>query len=360
MPMTEAQPSAQDTFSGTKPVEDRHRIDETALAAWLEAHVEGYRGPLEVRQFKGGQSNPTYQLVTPERKYVLRRKPPGKLLPSAHAVDREFKVISALYPTGFPVARPYGLCTDESVIGTMFYVMENVEGRILWDGMLPDYSPEERRAIYLAETDTLAALHATKVDAVGLSDFGKPGNYFARQIDRWTKQYLASETVKIETMDKLIDWLPKTVPADDVTSVVHGDYRLDNCMVGDDGRVVAVLDWEICTLGDPMADLGLLQVYWTGPDDPSSAWNGSACSTPGFLNRADLAARYAAASGRDISQLPFYVSFAYWKLACILEGVYARYAGGALGARDAAELEPFTLQVEGAAAMALAQLEALS
>ncbi|NDC59688.1 MAG: phosphotransferase family protein, partial [Alphaproteobacteria bacterium] len=246
--MTEAQPSAQDTFSGTKPVEERHRIDETALAAWLEAHVEGYRGPLEVRQFKGGQSNPTYQLVTPERKYVLRRKPPGKLLPSAHAVDREFKVISALYPTGFPVARPYGLCTDESVIGTMFYVMENVEGRILWDGTLPDYSPEERRAIYLAETDTLAALHATKVDAVGLSDFGKPGNYFARQIDRWTKQYLASETVKIETMDKLIDWLPKTVPADDVTSVVHGDYRLDNMILHPiEPRVIAVLDWELST-----------------------------------------------------------------------------------------------------------------
>jgi aminoglycoside phosphotransferase (APT) family kinase protein len=153
--MTEAQPSAQDTFSGTKPVEERHRIDETALAAWLEAHVEGYRGPLEVRQFKGGQSNPTYQLVTPERKYVLRRKPPGKLLPSAHAVDREFKVISALYPTGFPVARPYGLCTDESVIGTMFYVMENVEGRILWDGMLPDYSHEERRAISVRDPQTL-------------------------------------------------------------------------------------------------------------------------------------------------------------------------------------------------------------
>ena len=191
--------------TGTKPVVESHRFDEASLAAWMQANVEGYEGPLEVRQFKGGQSNPTYQLVTPGKKYVMRRKPPGKLLPSAHAVDREYKVITALYPTGFPVARTYGLCTDESVIGTWFYVMDMVEGRILWDQTLPQYEPAERRAIYMAKIKTLADLHNTDVDAVGLSDFGKPGNYMGRQVDRWTKQYRASETVKLDTMERLME-----------------------------------------------------------------------------------------------------------------------------------------------------------
>src|ERR1700761_5866177 len=214
--------------SGTKEVVESHRFDEARLHDWPQANVEGYAGPLEVRQFKGGQSNPTYQLVTPNKKYVMRRKPPGKLLPSAHAVDREFKVISALYPTGFPVARPYGLCVDEGVTGTMFYVMDMVEGRILWDQTLPTYAPAERHAIYMAKLKTLADLHNTDYVKVGLSDFGRPGNYFARQIDRWTKQYKASETVQHPEMDRLIEWLPKTTPTDDVTTVVHGDYRLDN------------------------------------------------------------------------------------------------------------------------------------
>ncbi|MDR3506595.1 MAG: phosphotransferase family protein, partial [Caulobacteraceae bacterium] len=200
--------------TGTKAVAESHRFDEAKLLAWLQANVEGFEGPLEVRQFKGGQSNPTYQLVTPNKKYVMRRKPPGKLLPSAHAVDREFKVISALYPTGFPVARPYGLCTDDSVIGTMFYVMDMVEGRILWDQTLPTYAPAERHAIFMAKLKTLADLHNTDHVAVGLGDFGKPGNYFTRQIDRWTKQYKASETVKLESMDRLIEWLPQTTPDD--------------------------------------------------------------------------------------------------------------------------------------------------
>ncbi|MCA6321573.1 MAG: phosphotransferase family protein, partial [Phenylobacterium sp.] len=217
--------------TGTKSVAESHRFDEAALAAWMQAHVEGYEGPLEVRQFKGGQSNPTYQLVTPGKKYVMRRKPPGKLLPSAHAVDREYKVITALYPTGFPVARTYGLCTDESVIGTWFYVMDMVEGRILWDQTLPQYEPAERRAIYMAKIKTLADLHNTDVDAVGLSDFGKPGNYMGRQVDRWTKQYRASETVKLDTMERLMEWLPRTLPHQDRNTIVHGDYRLDNMVL---------------------------------------------------------------------------------------------------------------------------------
>jgi aminoglycoside phosphotransferase (APT) family kinase protein len=213
--------TAQDTFSGTKPVDERYKLDEGKLEAWMKANVEGYAGPLEVRQFKGGQSNPTYQLVTPTTKYVLRRKPPGKLLPSAHAVDREFKVISALGKTGFPVAKAYALCTDDDVLGTMFYVMSNVEGRILWDGSLPGMAPAERTATYQAEIETLAALHNTDYAAIGLADFGKPGNYFARQIDRWTKQYRMSETQQIPAMERLMEYLPcrRTTPPPSSTAI---------------------------------------------------------------------------------------------------------------------------------------------
>src|SRR5678816_213882 len=229
----------------------------------MRANVAGYAGPLEVRQFKGGQSNPTYQLITPAKKYVLRRKPPGKLLPSAHAVDREYKVISALGPTGFPVAKTYGLCTDDAVIGTWFYIMDNVEGRILWDQTLPQYTPVERRPIYMAQVQTLADLHNTDYVAVGLGDYGKPGNYFARQIDRWTKQYRASETQTNPEIDRLMDWLPATMPADDQTSIVHGDYRLDNMVIhATEPRVAAVLDWELSTLGNPLADFTYFLMNW--------------------------------------------------------------------------------------------------
>ncbi|MDO9244932.1 MAG: phosphotransferase family protein, partial [Phenylobacterium sp.] len=217
--------------TGTKEVVESHKFDEAALAAWMEANVAGYVGPLEVRQFKGGQSNPTYQLVTPNKKYVLRRKPPGKLLPSAHAVDREYKVITALHTTGFPVAKSWGLCTDDSVIGTMFYVMDMVEGRILWDQSLPQYEPAERHAIYMAKLKTLADLHNTDHEAIGLGDYGRPGNYMGRQVDRWTKQYKASETEHIEEMERLIKWLPESLPEQERTSVVHGDYRLDNMVL---------------------------------------------------------------------------------------------------------------------------------
>ena len=325
-----AAPSAQETFSGTKPVEERHRIDEVALARWLTDNVADYAGPLEVRQFKGGQSNPTYQLVTPSRKYVLRRKPPGKLLPSAHAVDREFKVISALYPTGFPVARPFGLCTDESVIGTMFYVMDNVEGRILWDGSLPDSSPAERRAIYLAEIETLARLHTTDVAAVGLSDFGKPGNYFARQIDRWTKQYVASETQTIASMDKLIDWLPKTVPADDQTSIVHGDYRLDNMILHPtESRVIAVLDWELSTLGNPLADFTYFLMNWVMPSDQRGGLAGADLAAMGIPSVEETVAEYCRLTGRSgIPQTDWYFAYNLFRLAAICQGIAGRVRDG--------------------------------
>ncbi len=212
--------------TGTKAVADSHRFDEASLDRWMRANVAGYAGPLEVRQFKGGQSNPTYQLITPGKKYVLRRKPPGKLLPSAHAVDREYKVITALGTTGFPVARTYGLCTDDEVIGTWFYIMDMVEGRILWDQTLPQCEPAERHAIFMAKIKILADLHNTDYEAIGLGDFGRPGNYMGRQVERWTKQYKASETQLIPEMERLITWLPATLPAQERTSVVHGDYRL--------------------------------------------------------------------------------------------------------------------------------------
>src|SRR6201996_45182 len=245
--MPDAEASAEERTremqnSGTKEVAESHRFDEPSLDRWMQANVAGYQGPLEVRQFKGGQSNPTYQLITPGKKYVMRRKPPGKLLPSAHAVDREYKVIPALYPTGFPVAKSYGLCTDDSVIGTMFYVMDMVEGRIIWDQSLPNYTPAERYPLYMAQVTTLAALHNTDYKAIGLEDYGRTGNYMARQIDRWTKQYKASETQAIDTVERLIKWLPESCPEDDATSIVHRAYPMDKmAMHATEPRVVALL-----------------------------------------------------------------------------------------------------------------------
>lgn len=326
-----SEPTAQETFSGTKDVEARHTFDEGALAAWMAANVDGFAGPLEVRQFKGGQSNPTYQLVTPRQKYVLRRKPPGKLLPSAHAVDREFRVISALYPTGFPVARPFGLCTDDAVIGTWFYIMDMVEGRILWDGSLPDSHPAERAAIYKAKIETLARLHMTDVAAVGLSDFGKPGNYFGRQVDRWTKQYVASITQDIPAMNRLIDWLPRTLPVDDQTSVVHGDYRLDNMIIHpSESRVVAVLDWELSTLGNPLADFSYLLMNWaTPPEGGRSGLAGLDLKALGIPTLEEAVAIYCAATNRDgLPNLDWYFAYNAFRLAAICQGIAGRVRDG--------------------------------
>lgn len=337
-----AEPSAQELNSGTKPVDPRHAIDEAALAAWLERNVEGYAGPLEVRQFKGGQSNPTYQLVTPARRYVLRRKPPGKLLPSAHAVDREFKVISGLHKAGFPVARPYALCMDEGVIGTIFYVMDNVEGRILWDGTLPDYQPPERRAIYEAQIDTLAALHTVDYAAVGLADYGKPGNYFTRQIDRWTKQYRASETTKIDEMDRLIEWLPASAPADDQTSIVHGDYRLDNMILHPaEPRVIAVLDWELSTLGNPLADFTYFLMNWVMPSDQRGGLAEiSDLTAYGIPTIDEAVARYCAATGRQgLPQLDWYFSYNLFRLAGICQGIVGRVRDGTAASAHAQLME---------------------
>ncbi|MGE0046143.1 MAG: phosphotransferase family protein [Hyphomonadaceae bacterium] len=324
-----AEINAQEAFSGTKPVEERHRIDEAALLAWMNANVEGFEGPLEVRQFKGGQSNPTYQLVTPKKKYVLRRKPPGKLLPSAHAVDREYRVISALHPTGYPVARPYGLCTDESVIGTIFYVMDMVEGRILWDGSLPGMDPAGRRAIYEAKIETLARLHNQDYKALGLEDFGKAGSYFERQISRWTKQYQLSETREIPEMNKLIEWLPKNIPPGETTSIVHGDYRLDNMVLHPtEPRVLAVLDWELSTLGDPLGDFSYHLMNWVMPAGRSGL-GGLDLKSLGIPTMEEYVALYCKHTGREsIPNLDYYFAYNAFRLAGILQGIVGRVRDG--------------------------------
>ncbi|MFT4934819.1 MAG: aminoglycoside phosphotransferase (APT) family kinase protein [Pseudoalteromonas distincta] len=336
MAVDAAEQEREQLNTGTKDVAESHRFDEARLAAWMQANVEGYEGPLEVRQFKGGQSNPTYQLVTPNKKYVMRRKPPGKLLPSAHAVDREYKVISALYPTGFPVARSYGLCTDEEVIGTMFYVMDMVEGRILWDQQLPQYEPAQRRAIYMAKLKTLADLHNTDHEAIGLGDYGKPGNYMGRQVDRWTKQYRASETVKLEEMERLIEWLPKTVPPQERTSIVHGDYRLDNMVLHPtEPRVIAVLDWELSTLGEPLADFTYLLMNWV---------NGSIANIPdleahGVPSIEEYVAEYCRLTGRDsLPDLNWYFAYNIFRLAGIIQGIVGRVRDGTANSPQAAAM----------------------
>jgi aminoglycoside phosphotransferase (APT) family kinase protein len=337
-------------------------INVPAVTEWLHAHVVGSRGPFAFDAIAGGHSNLTYRVTdSAGNRSVLRRPPLGHVLASAHDMGREHRIISGLQSSAVPVAPALGFCDDAAVNDAPFYVMGFVDGHVLRDRVAAEavLTPAARRTASESIVDTMAAIHAVDLEAAGLNTLGKHEGYIARQLKRWYGQWNQQKTRELPAIDQVHDALLHRIPEQGPATIVHGDYRLDNCMVGADGRVIAVLDWEICTLGDPLADVGLLQVYWTGPDDDSSAWNGSACSAPGFMNRSELAVRYAEVSGRDLSQLPFYVSFAYWKLACILEGVYARYLGGALGVRDAAELEPFKLQVDGAAAAALAQLEAL-
>lgn len=318
------------TLGGTKPVEERHRIDEARLDEWLRGTVPDYAGPLRVAQFKGGQSNPSYRLDTPGRAYVLRRKPFGKLLPSAHAVDREYRVIAALHAEGFPVPKPYALCMDESVIGAAFYVMSMVEGRIFWNATLADQPPRERRAIYLEMIETLARLHSYRPESVGLGDFGKAGNYFARQIDRWTRQYRASETEKNEPIDRLIEWLPRTVPAQEKVAVVHGDYRIDN-MIFDPVKpaVSAVIDWELSTLGDPLADLTYLLVNWVLPADGRSALGGLDLGTLGIPSLDEAVAAYSGRTGQArIPDLNWYFAYNLFRLTAILQGIAGRMRDG--------------------------------
>jgi len=320
---------AQSAFSGVREVDPRYRLDEAALDRWMADHVAGYAGPLTVRQFKGGQSNPTYELTTPTAAYVLRRKPPGVLLPSAHAVDREFQVISALAAQGFPVARSYALCLDEGVIGSIFYVMDKVEGRIFWDLKLPGLTPVERRAVYEAQTDTLARLHSFDPEAVGLGDYGKAGNYFARQVGRWTKQYRASETEPVTAMDRLIDFLPGSLPPEGPSRIVHGDFRLDNMILAPDrAEVRAVLDWELSTLGDPMADFSYLLIAWAIPASLRNGLAGADLEALGIPTVEETVERYAAATGMRPANLDWLYAYNLFRLAAICQGIAGRVRDG--------------------------------
>lgn len=330
--------AAQDANSGTTTVREGYSFDEAALAAWMTAHVEGFAGPLSVEQFKGGQSNPTYKLVTPARSYVLRRKPPGPVLKGAHAVEREAQVLTALGSVGFPVAHVYGLCTDESVLGSWFYVMEMVEGRIFWDATFPEVSREERPAYFDAMNATIAQLHAIDPDAVGLGDYGKPGNYFARQVGRWSRQYLEDELAgRDPNMDALVEWLPTAIPTGDETSVVHGDFRCDNMIFHPtEPRVIAVLDWELSTLGHPLADFAYHAMMYHMPPSIVAGLEGADLAALNIPSEADYVAAYCRRTNREsIASWDFYVAFNYFRLAAIFHGIKGRFLRGTAASASA-------------------------
>jgi aminoglycoside phosphotransferase (APT) family kinase protein len=321
--------------------------DWTRLSAWLAEHVPGFAGPLEVRAFDGGQSNPTYELRTPAKSYVLRRKPAGRLLSSAHAVDREHRVLAALHPMGLPVPRPYALCEDEGVIGGMFYVMEKAEGRILRDPLLPMLPAPERRGVYSAMVTTLARLHQVDLAACGLEDFGRPGNYMARQVERWTRQYRASADREIPAMERLIAWLPGSAPPQTRTTLVHGDYKLDNVMFAEhEPRIVAVLDWELATTGEPVCDLTYMLLNWVeGPI--AQAADPAGLGLPG---RDELVAEYCRLTGREaLPELDWFFSYNLFRLAAIIEGIVGRVRDGTARDPRAAELADRPLRLSEAA-----------
>ncbi len=317
-------------FSGVTETPERLKFDEAALAAYMAANVQGFKGPLSVQKFKGGQSNPTYLLTTPARKYVLRRKPPGKLLPSAHAVDREYRVMTALGAQGFPAPKTHALCEDDSVIGTAFFIMDFVEGRIFWDASLPECDPQERRALYFELVDVIARLHQIDYVAAGLESYGKPGNYFERQIDRWSKQYKAAETSNIDAMNRLIDWLPKSIPAGEAVSIVHGDYRFDNVIIdAKEPKVRAVLDWELSTLGHPLADFTYFLMVWHFPPTIRGGLAGLDLDELGIPSLEDAVARYCEKTGRTtVADFDYCLSYNMFRLASIAQGVYARALQG--------------------------------
>ncbi|HLU07800.1 MAG TPA: phosphotransferase family protein [Woeseiaceae bacterium] len=322
----------QEQFSGTREVSEAHRFDASRLEAYLRDHMPDFAGPLVVRQFKGGQSNPTYLLESPGGSYVLRRKPPGKLLRSAHAVDREYRVISALHRAGFPVPKPYLMCEDEEVVGTPFFVMAYVEGRIFWSLDLPGVDREERAAIYDHVNQTIADLHRFDWVALGLEDFGKPGNYFARQIARWSKQYRASETEQIDAMNRLMSWLPEHVPEDESTSLVHGDYRLDNMILHPtEPRVIAVLDWELSTIGHPLGDFTYHLMAWQMPEIGvgSTGLRDKDLEALGIPTEEEYVRAYCERTGRDsIENRDFYSAYNFFRIAAILQGVAGRVRDG--------------------------------
>ena len=322
--------NAEADFVGTVEPEGADRLDGGKLSAWLEANVAGYQGPMKLTKFKGGQSNPTYKIEAASGNYVLRRKPFGPLLPSAHAVDREYKVQAALQKAGWTVAPQYGLCTDDSVIGSWFYVMGMVDGRTIWDGSMPNDAPDYRRATYNAMIDTLAGLHAVDVDAAGLSDYGKPGNYFGRQVERWTKQYKLAETETMDSMERLIAFLPASLPEQTRTSVVHGDYRIDNMIwAKTEPKVLAVLDWELSTLGDPLADFTYVAMAWVTENGGRSGVLDLDRKALGIPELEEVVERYCAATGRtSVPDMNWYFAYNFFRLAGIMQGIKKRVIDG--------------------------------
>jgi aminoglycoside phosphotransferase (APT) family kinase protein len=331
-----------EAYLGTRPVAEAHRFDVAALERYMREHVEGFSGALTVEQFKGGQSNPTYRLSAGGKSYVMRRKPPGKLLPSAHAVDREYRVITALAASDVPVPRTYCLCADETVIGSMFYVMDCVEGRVLWDPQLPGMAPAERGAIFDEMNRVIAALHRVDYAAIGLGDYGKPGNYFARQIDRWSRQYKASETEKIEAMDRLMEWLPSNIPAGDDTTIVHGDYRIDNMIFHPtEPRVLAVLDWELSTLGHPMADFSYHLMGWRLSAAEFRGLRGCDLAALGIPTEKEYIEAYLRRTGAatpSAKDLAFCMAYNMFRAAAIFQGVMARALAGNAASASALEV----------------------
>jgi aminoglycoside phosphotransferase (APT) family kinase protein len=355
-PANQSAPSAaQQQFGGTMPVAARQQMNLPALQAYLQAHIAGFAGPLQIEQFKGGQSNPTFKLTTPTAGYVMRCKPGpiAKLLPSAHAIEREYRVMHALLHSDVPVPKMFCLCEDESIIGRAFFVMEMVEGRIIWDQQLPQSDPAERAAIYSEMNRVIAALHKIDVDKIGLSDYGKPGNYFERQISRWSKQYRASETEKIAEMENLIDWLPSNIPIDpqgEPVGLVHGDFRLDNMIFHPtEARVLAVLDWELSTLGHPLADFSYHCMAWHISPGAFRGIAGLDYATLGLPTESSYVQQYCQRTGRSgIAHWHFYLAYNLFRLAGILQGIMKRALDGTAFSEQALE--------SGAKAKQLAQL----
>ena len=339
--------STFDHFVGTRAVSEQHAFDTDALTSWMKQHVEGFEGPVQVEMFKGGQSNPTYKLLTPRKSYVMRSKPGpvAKLLPSAHAIEREYRVMKGLAGTDVPVPHMYALCEDESIIGRAFYIMEFMEGRVLWDQSLPGMTPEQRAEIYDEMNRVIAALHKVKFAERGLADYGKSGNYFERQIGRWSKQYVASITQPIPEMDKLMEWLPAHMPAsardESRVSIVHGDYRLDNLMFQPtEPRVIAVLDWELSTLGHPLADFSYHCMSWHIPAALGRGIAGLDIAALGIPSEQDYIQRYCQRTGiEDVAALQrdwnFYLAYNMFRIAAILQGIAKRVEAGTASSAQA-------------------------
>lgn len=330
-----------DANLGTTSVRECFAFDQNALLSWMRDHVDGFAGPMHVEQFKGGQSNPTYKLITPGKSFVLRRKPPGALLKGAHAIEREAKVLTGLERANFPVAHVHGLCTDESIIGTWFYVMDMVEGRIFWDATVPAVSKIERAEIFDAMNAAMAQLHLVDYTAVGLGDYGRPGNYFKRQIGRWSTQYLEdTDAGRDPNMDRLIEWLSTNIPEnDDATSITHGDFRIDNMIFHPtEPRVLAVLDWELSTLGHPGADFAYNAMMYRMPPYIVAGLAGANIASLGIPNEADYVATYCARTDRDAMHgYGFYVAFNFFRLAAIFHGIKGRMIRGTASSAQANE-----------------------